>query len=297
MTITTNISGDLQSVEAPSGKGAKDENFPVGSFLLPKSLRPHVAIYYNYARAIDDIADDPVLPSAEKVLRLEAFASALRGEPGFGSEYEKAHILRKSMEEMKLPFSHGTDLVAAFVQDCKKFRYQSWQELLDYCSKSANPVGRYLLDLHGEDRAGYFYSDALCTVLQIINHLQDCQDDKVALNRVYIIEPWLAEEGGTVDDIDGKLSSIALRRVMDRMLNGCEVLMHDARKLPSFLKSRRLAMESAIIVRLADKLIELLKHGDPIADRIDLKKIHFVSAGLRGVVSGFFVAGSRASND
>ena len=281
-------------VEAPSGKGAADENFPVGSFLLPKRLRPHVATFYAFARAIDDIADDAALAPAEKIRRLKAFDAALKGEPGYGPEFEKAHALRDSMKAANVPTVHGSDLVAAFVQDCEKLRYHSWEEVLGYCEKSANPVGRYLLDLHGEERSGYKYSDALCTVLQIVNHLQDCADDKRELDRVYVIDAWLAEEGGSVDDIDGASSSLPLRRVIDRMLDGCEALMVDARRLPFALKSRHLAMESAVIVRLADRLIALLRKGDPLAARVALKKPDFAFAGIAGAVSGFLAAGRGA---
>lgn len=283
-----------RAVEAPSGKGAADENFPVGSFLLPKRLRPHVATYYAFARAIDDIADDEQLAPSEKVRRLKAFDAALRGEPGYGPEFAKAHALRDSMKATGVPTVHGSDLVSAFVQDCEKLRYHSWEEVLGYCEKSANPVGRYLLDLHGEEKGGYRYSDALCTVLQIVNHLQDCADDKRALDRVYVIDAWLAEEGGGVADIDGEKCSPALRRVIDRMLDGCEALMLDARRLPFALKSRHLAMESAVIVRLADRLIDLLRKGDPLATRVALKKPDFLFAGLSGAMSGFLAAGRGA---
>ncbi len=282
------------AIEAPSGKGAADENFPVGSFLLPKRLRPHVAAYYAFARAIDDIADDANLPPPEKVRRLRAFDAALRGEAGYGQEFAKAHDLRKSMNATNVPIIHGSDLVAAFVQDCEKLRYHSWEEVLGYCEKSANPVGRFLLDLHGEDQSGYRYSDALCTVLQIVNHLQDCADDKRNLDRVYVIDRWLVEEGGSVEDIDGEKSSPALRRAIDRMLDGCDALMRDARRLPFALKSRHLAMESAVIVRLADRLIELLRRGDPLAARVALKKPDFAFAGIAGAISGYFAAGKGA---
>lgn len=283
-----------KAVEAPSGKGAADENFPVGSFLLPKRLRPHVATYYDFARAIDDIADDEALAPAEKIRRLKAFDAALKGQPGYGPEFAKAHALRESLKATGAPTAHGSDLIAAFVQDCEKLRYHSWEEVLGYCEKSANPVGRYLLDLHGEDKSGYRYSDALCTVLQVVNHLQDCADDKRSLDRVYVIDTWLAEEGGSVDDIDGATCSPALRRVIDRMLDGCDALMIDARRLPSVLKSRRLAMESAVIVRLAGRLIGLLRAGDPLATRVALKKPDFAIAGIAGALSGFLAAGRGA---
>ena len=292
--MTTTAGNMSAGVEAPSGKGAADENFPVGSFLLPKRLRPHVATYYAFARAIDDIADDAALEPQEKIRRLKAFDAALRGEPGYGPEFEKAHRLRESMAATNVPTVHGSDLVAAFVQDCEKLRYHSWDEVIGYCEKSANPVGRYLLDLHGEDKSGYRYSDALCTVLQIVNHLQDCADDKRELDRVYVIDTWLAEEGGSIADIDGEKSSPALRRVIDRMLDGCDELMMDARRLPFALKSRHLAMESAVIVRLAGRLIDLLRKGDPVASRVALKKPDFAFASIAGAVSGYFAAGRGA---
>jgi len=280
--------------ETPSGKGAGDENFPVGSFLLPKKLRPHVATYYAFARAIDDIADNGALPPEDRVVRLKAFDAALRGELGYGDGYQKAHALRESMAMTNVSTKHGSDLIAAFVQDCEKLRYDTWDELLGYCNLSANPVGRYLLDLHGEDTSGYRYSDALCTVLQIVNHLQDCAEDKRELDRVYVLRDWLQEEGGDVDLIDEPALKQPMRRVIDRMLDGCDALMVDARQLPSALQSRSLAMESAIIVRLADRLIDLLRRGDPLAMRVALSKLDFASAGMRGAIGGFFDAGSIA---
>lgn len=280
--------------ETPSGKGAGDENFPVGSFLLPKRLRPHVATYYAFARAIDDIADNGALSPDDKIARLKAFDAALRGEAPDAPGFEKAHALRRSMAETGVTTKHGSDLVAAFIQDAVKLRYQTWEELLGYCELSANPVGRYLLDLHGEDKAAYKYSDALCTVLQIVNHLQDCGDDKRDLDRVYIIGDWLAEEGGAIEDLDRPALTPALRKVIDRMLDGCEILMADARKLPRALKSKSLAMESAVIVNLAARLIALLRKGDPLAKRVELKKPDFVAAGLSGVVTGLLSSGRGA---
>jgi hydroxysqualene synthase len=280
--------------ETPSGKGAGDENFPVGSFLLPKHLRPHVATYYAFARAIDDIADNPALAAEDKISRLRAFDAALRGEARDDPRLDKAHALRESLSETGVTTKHGSDLVAAFVQDAQKNRYASWDELLGYCELSANPVGRYLLDLHGEDKSGYLYSDALCTVLQVVNHLQDCGDDRRALDRVYLIGDWMAQEGASIEDVDGDTLTPGLRRVMDRMLTGCEELMVLARELPRALQSRHLAMESAVIINLADRLITLLRRGDPLATRVALTKLDIASAGLRGAVGGFFAAGRGA---
>ncbi|MBY0423147.1 MAG: squalene/phytoene synthase family protein, partial [Parvularculaceae bacterium] len=142
--------------------------------------------------------------------------------------------------------------------------------------------------------AGYRCSDALCTVLQITNHRQDCGDDRRSLDRVYMIEPWLLEAGGTIADLDKTSASPVLRKVMDRMLDGCEALMADARALPAALKSRHLAMESAVIVNLAARLIAILRKGDPLASRVALTKFDFTRAGMGGAITGFFSAGTGA---
>lgn len=294
MSNAADISEAGEPAETPSGKGAGDENFPVGSFLLPKHLRPHVATFYAFARAIDDIADNPDLTPDEKIKRLRAFDAVLTGEAPLAAGYEKAAALRESLLATGVTTQHGSDLVAAFVLDAEKSRYANWNELLGYCELSANPVGRYLLDLHDEDKAGYRYSDALCTILQIVNHLQDCGDDKRELDRVYILEDWLVEEGGAVADIDRDAMTPGLDRVKHRMLDGCDALLIEARQLPAALKSKHLAMESAIIIRLADRLIRLLRKGDPLASRVALNKLDFASAGLRGAVAGFFDAGKGA---
>lgn len=280
--------------ETPSGKGAGDENFPVGSFLIERRLRPHVAAFYAFARAIDDIADNGALAADEKIARLKAFDAVLSGETPPAPGFEKAAALRRSLAETGVSAAHGSALVAAFVQDSVKLRYRSWAELLGYCALSANPVGRYLLDLHGEDKAGYRYSDALCTVLQIVNHLQDCGDDRRNLDRVYVIGDWLEEEGASIADLDRKALTPALRRVVDRMLDGCDALMADARRLPPALKSRRLAMESAVIVKLAARLIARLRTGDPLAGRVALGKTDFALAGVAGAFQGFFATGTGA---
>lgn len=280
----TDIQAKTRGVETPSGKGAADENFPVGSWLLPAALRPHVATYYAFARAIDDIADNPALAPEDKIARLSAFEAALLDPTADRPGVEKASRLRESLAATGVPAARGTDLIAAFKQDAVKRRYADWGELLGYCQLSANPVGRYLLDLHGEDPAGYGASDALCTVLQILNHLQDCQDDYHNLDRVYIPADWLAAEGLDVTVLDASASPAGFRRVLDRCLDGVERLQTEAETLPGRLRSTRLAMESAVIVQLAKRLTRLLRRGDPLAGRVALGKGDFIVCGLKGVL-------------
>jgi len=269
------MAAQSEPVETPSGKGAGDENFPVGSFLLPARLRPHVAKYYAFARAIDDIADNRALAPDDKVRRLDDFDRALTGDIEDDPAFAKAYAIRESCAATGVPIRHCRDLIVAFKQDATKLRYRDWDELMGYCNNSAAPVGRYLLDLHGEDPAGYAQSDALCNALQVINHLQDCRDDYQTLDRVYLPEPWLHEAGARVEDLDADRASPGLRQVIDHCLDGCEDLMRDARDLPAVLKSRRLAMESAAIVNIADALIAKLRQQDPVARRVELSKPAF----------------------
>ena len=272
-------------VETPSGKAAADENFPVGSWLLPAALRPHVAIYYAFARAIDDIADNPALAAEDKIARLAAFEAALVDPAADRPGLEKASRLRASLAATGVTAARGTDLVAAFKQDAVKRRYADWGELIGYCRLSANPVGRYLLDLHGEDPAGYPASDALCTALQILNHLQDCQDDYRALDRVYLPQDWLAAEGLDVGALEAAASPPGFRRLLDRCLDGVDRLLAEASQLPGRLRSARLAMEAAIIVQLARRLARRLRAGDPLAGRVALSRADFLLCGLKGVCS------------
>ena len=273
----------MGAVETPSGKGAADENFPVGSFLIARRLRPHIARFYAFARAIDDIADNPALEPSDKIARLDAMDRALIGGGGGDPACVKAHRIRDSLRETGVTVTHCRDLIVAFKQDAVKPRYKDWAELRHYCRYSASPVGRYLLDLHGESREAYPANDALCDALQVINHLQDCKDDYRNLNRVYLSSDWMAEESVGVEDLDAAAASPGMRRVFDRTLDRVEVLLVEARTLPGRLRSRRLAMESAVIVDVALRLAGMLRRRDPIAGRVELNAMQFALCGVRGV--------------
>ena len=261
----------MATVETPSGKGAGDENFPVGSFLLPKRLRPKIAIFYAFARAIDDIADNPDLDPDEKVARLDGFDRALLGETG-DPAYAKAHRIRETMAETGQVIRHCRDLLIAFKQDAVKSRYDDWDDLMNYCRHSAAPVGRFLIDLHGGPDSAWPAADALCNALQVINHLQDCADDYRNLDRVYLPGDWMAAEGASVVELRAAAMTPGLLRVKDRCLDGVDALLEEARPLMPALRSRRLALESAAIHALARTLSKRLRTGDPVAARIELSK-------------------------
>jgi len=276
-------------IETPSGKGASNENFPVGSFLIAKELRPHVAAYYRFARAIDDIADDPNTPAKQKIAALNAMDAALAtGEGEDQPALAKAHALRATMIERDINFDHGRNLIVAFIQDCKKSRYNTWAQLMGYCTNSASPVGRFLLELHGEDPTHFRQSDALCNALQVINHLQDCKKDFLELDRSYLPGIWLRASGEKPESVTRQASSPGLRFVIDKCLAATRDLMDEAKVLPDLLYSRRLAMETAVIIEIAYKLINELEKRDPVAERVELGKVQYLTSTLTGAWSGFW---------
>lgn len=270
--------------ETPSGKAARDENFPVGSFLIARRLRPHVASYYAFARAIDDIADSSDLEAGEKIERLERFGAAIEGRES-DPAYAKAHDIAARFETMKIDKRHCLDLISAFKQDAAKGRYRDWPDLMDYCDRSAAPVGRFLLDLHGESKTAYKYSDALCNALQVINHLQDCREDYLSLDRVYLPANWMAEAGAADCELSAPASSPGLLAVIRQCVVHSAMLMDTARQLPRMLQDRRLAMESEVIVRIALKLCQELACRDPVAERVKLTRLQYLACGASGIAA------------
>lgn len=271
MTDTASVWG---RDDVSSGKGASDENFPVGSLLLSKALRPHVHAYYDYARVIDDIADCESLSADEKIGRLNAMEEVLLGtrDPIPRADAMSAARLRVSLLKTGVPFETATDLLIAFRDDSRGTPCTSWTDLLHYCRYSANPVGRFLLHLHGEVPQTFAASDALCTSLQILNHLQDCQKDLQRLHRCYMPEDLMAQAGATQDDLLAGRASPNVRRVFNTLLDGVDALNREAATLPGLVRDRRFRMECAAIVSLAHRLTRRLRREDPLAGRVALKR-------------------------
>lgn len=271
--------------ELPPGKGASDENFPVASLLISRPLRPHVRAFYAFARAADDVADSPSLSAEEKIRRLDAFEAGL--EPG-GEAPAVSRTLGQSLAATGVSDGHAHALLAAFRLDAIKARHGSWDELAAYCSLSAHPVGRYMLDLHGEGPECHAASDALTAALQVLNHLQDLRDDYTRLDRIYLPLDWLAREKVEEQDLGRDRSSPGLRRVIDRALDGCDRWLDQAEPLAGLLASRRLAAEVRVIHALARRLSARLRREDPLAGRVRLRgadKVAALAAGARQLVA------------
>jgi squalene synthase HpnC len=266
--VSALAAGADSGVEQWSGKDRADENFPVGSALIRRSLRRHVHAYYAFARNADDIADAPSLAPEDKIARLDVMQAVLLGERDGGAP--SASRLRASLAQTGVTPRHATDLLIAFRQDATKQRYASWEELLDYCRTSAMPVGRYLLDLHGESEATHPGSDALCASLQVLNHLQDCAGDLAEMDRCYLPQDLLAQQGAILADLRAGAATPALRRVLDALLDRCDALNATAASLAPACQARGMRLESAVIVGLARRLAARLRQQDPLASRVKL---------------------------
>jgi hydroxysqualene synthase len=258
------------NVEAWSGKTRSDENFPVGSHLIARRVRSHMHAYYNFARNADDIADSPDLSPEDKVARLDVMQEVLLGQRPERSP--SAAKLRRSLNETGVSPVHATDLLIAFRQDATKSRYETFDELYNYCRYSAVPVGRYVIDLHGETNDCYPASDALCISLQILNHLQDCGTDLRTLDRCYIPQALMRQFGVDTGDLLGPEETLGLRRVFITVLERVEQLNLTAVNLPNTVRSLRLRAETMFIRTLAVRLANRLAKADPLANRVALTK-------------------------
>lgn len=269
------------SVEAPSGKDKADENFPVGSALIRRRLRPHVHAFYAFARQADDVADHEALDAETKIAHLDRMEAVLLGAPG--EDAPSAAGLRASLRQTGVTPQHALDLLAAFRQDASKRRYASWDELIAYCRLSAMPVGRHVLDLHGEAPATYAPSDPLCAALQVLNHLQDLAADLSRLDRCYVPQEWLAETGAAIEDIVRPRLTSGLRHALDRMLDATDALNREAAFLPRAVRDRFLRTECAVIVNLSRRLATRLRREDPLAGRVKLRRGDVAGSVLRAL--------------
>lgn len=248
-----------------SGKGHKDENFPVASFLLKPAHRAPVMAFYHFARAADDVADNETASAADKLALLGAMRATLAGTSDANPE---SRALRGVLDQYRLTPQHGLDLLTAFERDCTVSRYASWADLMDYCRYSAAPVGRYVLDVHGEDPATWPASDALCAALQVINHLQDCGKDYRAINRVYLPTDMLSSAGARVEALGAAKASPALQSVIVAMAQKTQELLVQSAAFSAMIRDTRLAVEVAVIQRLAESLTKRLIAHDPLSQRV-----------------------------
>src|SRR5439155_4623489 len=209
------------------------------------------------------------LKPQEKLDLLDRLEASLLGKD---DAVREGVTLRTALRERKLAPRHAQDLLTAFRMDVTKLRYRDWDDLMNYCTYSAMPVGRYVLDVHGEDRSIWPANDALCAALQVINHLQDCAADYRNLDRVYVPLDALAAAGASVEDLGRPVATPALRACLKGLAERTNGLLDHSSVFSGSIKDLRLGMEVAVIQSLARRLTARLVQRDPLSERVHLGK-------------------------
>jgi squalene synthase HpnC len=273
----------ITPAEARSGKGHRDENFPVASRLIHPRHRGPILAFYEFVRTADDIADHSALAPQEKLALIDRLEATLLGK---SNDDPVGVALRSQLAARQLSSRHAQDLLAAFRLDVTKLRYRDWDDLVGYCTYSAMPVGRFVLDVHGESRATWPANDALCAALQIINHLQDCGKDYRQLDRVYIPLDALAETGASVDELGAGHASASLLACIHKLASRTGALLRDSKSFSASIEDTRLALEVAVIQTFAERLVRLLAQRDPLSERVHLSKAGVAGFGILGLLWG-----------
>ena len=285
-----NISKIIKSIEEDishlmSGKSYSDENFPVASFLMTKEIRKIVRVFYFFARMADDIADHQTLRSNQKKRILFFFDKAIAKNEKTNNPILNEII--KRFKELPSGKKYSRNLLKAFIMDASNKKYKIWEDLLLYCKFSANPVGRFVIDAVNEKqniKKIYEASDNLCTALQIINHVQDCQKDFKELKRVYIPYSLFKKYSLNKSILNQKKSTENFKRlkieIIDnvlKLLKGTEIGLYK-------IQSWRLRKETLIILNIAKRLCNLLKRNDPLKKKIKLSRIDLIFCFFKGIM-------------
>jgi len=268
------------AAELRSGKTHRDENFPVASWIIRPRHRALILAFYNFVRTADDIADHATLGADEKLRYLDLLEAELLGQ---GDSQKEAVHLRDALAERSMPPRHALDLLIAFRMDVSKLRYENWDEVIHYCRYSAMPVGRFVLDVHGENTSTWVASDALCAGLQVNNHLQDCAKDYRTLNRVYLPRDALAAAGATVEMLGEPSAPTPLLQCLHALAVRTENLLGEGKSLAAEVRDFRLGLEIAVIQAFADKIVRMLKVRDPLRDRVHLSPLELVGYSVAGL--------------
>jgi len=268
------------AAELRSGKTYRDENFPVASWIIHPRHRALILAFYNFVRTADDIADHATLAPGDKIAYLDLMESELLGK---GDSQPEAVNLRRALAERAMSPRHALDVLIAFRMDVTKLRYETWDEVIHYCRYSAMPVGRFMLDVHGESVSTWPASDALCAGLQINNHLQDCAKDYKDLDRVYLPRDALLAAGASVEMLGQPRAPAPLLQCLHALAVKTEGLLDDSRSLAAEVRDFRLGVEISVIQSFAQAIVGMLKVRDPLSERVHLGPIELIGRSIAGV--------------
>ncbi len=269
------------------GKFSKHyENFPVASFLLPSDQKLKIKLIYWFARTADDIADEGHIPAEKRIDLLNQFEGEFLKSLNHSSEISYMNQLGKVVISDKLSPELFLKLLSAFKQDVTKNRYFNFEEILNYCNRSANPVGRLVLELFKYSNEELMnYSDKICTSLQLINFIQDTQID-LKKNRLYYPLSEFQDFQITEQDFFKLNFNPSMREYIKFNVNRAQDLMNQGKPLLNFLKGR-LAIEIKWTILGGEEILKKIKKADfnvmtvrPTISKFDYSKI-FIRSLLR----------------
>jgi phytoene/squalene synthetase len=251
-----------------------DRDFSLMPGLFPVGLRPHVQALGRFVRLVDGILDSPGLSRAEKLARLETLEAALADRAGIAwsaAADEVVRGLRASLEKTGVSAVYAQTLLAACREDAAGLRIGTWLDLVDFCTRTAAPVGRYLLDLTGEDAGACGpAADALSVSVRILKRLRDCRDSAGRLSRLCIPDQFLEDAKVTLFHLSAPAAKGQTRAVLDRLLDGVDRLLDKTEPLPRLLRSPGLSLHTAIVLCRARKLAFRFRRDNPLTGRVGL---------------------------
>ena len=274
-----------------SGKNFTDENFPVASFIIKKNIQKYIRAFYFFARTADDIADHKNLQSSEKIKILTNFDNILKSESK--TSITALNNIIYFFPEISFAKKYSRDLLKAFLMDAKGKKYKIWDDLVFYCKYSANPVGRFVIDLIYQKtnlqqknfKDIYYASDCLCTSLQIINHLQDCKKDFLELKRVYIPQSFFKKHSLKKETLNLEESSINFFNLVHEIVKKIEIMLDKSNKGLKMIEPWSLRKETLIILNIAKRLCYLLRIDDVLRKNVKLSRIDLIFCFIKGIMT------------
>lgn len=241
------------------------ENFPVASILLPANMREAVAVIYQFARVADDIADEGDAGASERLQALQQFEDELLLIQAYiRPELPLSQALQTVVKNHKLEVQHLLDLISAFKQDVVKTRYANFAEVLDYCRRSANPVGRLMLQLYASDSWQHRqWSDQICTALQLINFYQDIAIDLQKHGqegRIYLCQDEMLQAGISEQDLRNQRVDEAWRALFLYNVARAEQMLLAGKPLGRAL-SGRIGLELRMMIAGGERIVARLRHS------------------------------------
>ncbi len=262
------------------------ENFPVVSFLVPGRFRNDIAIIYWFARTADDYADEGSYSSSIRLEKLEAFEDRLKLLLQQNSATNLEAALKNTIVTRRINHEYFFKLLKAFKQDVVKSRYTDFNEVMDYCSKSANPIGRILLELFDiRNEEAFFYSDKICTALQITNFIQDTKVD-YGKGRIYYPADEMEKFGVNEKMFEMKEISDNLKKLIEFSVNRVQSLFDEGKPLREFL-SGRFKYEIAWTIKGGEEILNKIRGSDfdILTERPVLTKSDYLKLIIKSFIS------------